>query len=192
MATFTVVYDACVLYPAPLRDLLLRIGAAGIARARWTDEILDEMVAAILRNRSDLDPGALNRTRELMCRALPDCLVREYHGLADTAELPDPRDRHIVAAAIRCGAQAIITTNLKDFPDHVLARWDLEAKHPDEFVNESIDIAPGVVVGCLTEPAAALKSPPQTVEQLLARFRAIGLVRSAGHLRDLVTPISLS
>jgi hypothetical protein len=75
---FTVIYDACVLYPAPLRDLLIRLARTDRFHARWTNEILDEMVRNILTNRHDLDPAAMKRTRDLMCRAVRDCLVEGH------------------------------------------------------------------------------------------------------------------
>jgi hypothetical protein len=79
---FTVVYDACVLYPAPLRDLLLRVAMTGIVRARWSETILDECFRSIAAQRPDLAPEALARTRELMNRAVPDCLVTGFEDLA--------------------------------------------------------------------------------------------------------------
>ena len=128
---FVVVYDACVLHPAPLRDLLVRIANTGIVRARWSERILDECFRSILERRSDLDPAALDRTRRLMCEAVPDCLVTRFEHLEAGLDLPDLDDRHVLAAAIRAGAQAIVTTNLKDFPDHVLERYDIEAKRAE-------------------------------------------------------------
>lgn len=186
MASFTVVYDACVLYPAPLRDLLMRIAIAGVVRARWTEQILDEMVAAILSQRADLDRRSLDRTRDRMCTAVPDCLITGFEGLIPSVSLPDANDAHVVAAAIRAGAQAIVTFNLRDFPDHDLERWNMEAKHPDEFVLDSIDLAPGVIVQCVTEQAAALTNPAQTTEDVLETLRCGGLVRSVAALRDLM------
>lgn len=186
MASFTVVYDACVLYPAPLRDLLIRIAASGIVRARWSRTILEEMTGSILRDRPDLTRERLARTVELMGQAVPDALVDQFERLIDSIDLPDLDDRHVVAAAIRCGAQAIVTFNLKDFPDHDLARWDLEAKHPDEFLLDSLDLAPGIVVRCLTEQAAALTCPRVSLPELLEHLRKVGLIRSASALRDLL------
>lgn len=186
MASFTVIYDACVLYPAPLRDLLIRIAAAGVVRARWSDRILDEMTDAILAKRPDLDPAALARTRSRMRDAVPDCLVTNFDSLLPGIALPDPDDAHVVAAAIKAGAQAIVTFNLKDFPDHDLEGWNIEAKHPDEFVLDSIDLAPGVIVRCVTEQAAALKNPSQTVDEVLETLRCLGLVSSVAALRDLM------
>ncbi len=99
---FIVLYDACVLYPAPLRDLLVRIAKTGIVRARWTDAILDECFRSILEQRPDLKPKALERTRELMKQAVPDCLVTGFETLVEGLSLPDRDDRHVLAAAIRC------------------------------------------------------------------------------------------
>ena len=124
--SFTVIYDANVLYPSVLRDVLIRVARMGLVRARWTDMILDETFDSIEKNRPDLDSTKLARTRELMCEAVPDCLVDAYKPLIDALELPDDKDRHVLAAAIRCGAQAIVTSNLRDFPSEVLA-WRFHA-----------------------------------------------------------------
>lgn len=117
---FVVVYDASVLYPSVLRDLLIRIAQAGLVQAKWTNEILDETFRSIIRQRPDLDPQRLERTRTLMCAAIRDCLVVDYEPLIDAVELPDIDDRHVLAAAIKARAQIIVTSNLKDFPDSVL------------------------------------------------------------------------
>lgn len=185
---FVVLYDACVLYPAQVRDLLLRIATTGVARARWTDAILDECFRSILADRPDLDVEKLARTRALMVRAVADCLVTGYEHLIEGLDLPDPGDRHVLAAAIRAHAQAIVTFNLRDFPDHVLACYDMEAKHPDEFVLDALDLAPGAVVQCVTAQAAALRNPPVTVAEVLDILRRAGLVQSVARLRELLGP----
>jgi predicted nucleic acid-binding protein len=125
--SFTVVYDACVLYPAPLRDLFLRVAMTSVVRARWSDDILDECFRSILAQRPDLNESALNRTRELMTQAIPDCLIDDFQELVDGLTLPDPDDRHALAAAIRAGAQAIVTFNRKDFPASALSKYGVEA-----------------------------------------------------------------
>ena len=127
---FVVVYDACVLYPAPLRDLLVRLASAGIVRARWSDTILDECFRSILKNRADLKSEALNRTRELMTRAVADCMVTGFDDLVEALELPDVDDCHVLAAAIRAGAQAIITFNLDDFPEEKLGPYNVRRRRP--------------------------------------------------------------
>ena len=182
---FIVIYDSCVLYPAPIRDLLIRIAQAGIVRARWSDRILDECFASIRRDRPDLKSEALERTRSLMAAAVADCLVTGYELLEPGLDLPDSTDHHVLAAAIRANAQAIITYNLRHFPDHILERYDIEAKHPDEFVLDSIDIAPGAIAKCLLDQVAALRSPPRTMEDVLEALHRCQLIRSTGRLREL-------
>ena len=83
---FVVIYDACVLYPAPLRDLLIRLAKSGIVRARWSSQILDECFSSILKQRPDLNPEALARTRALMAEAVPDCMVSGHEKMIDALE----------------------------------------------------------------------------------------------------------
>ncbi|MEU9833082.1 PIN domain-containing protein [Streptosporangium sp. NPDC048047] len=110
------IYDANALYGNTLRDLLIRLATTGLVRAKWTNEILDEMQRNLAANRPGISREKLNNLRALMISAVRDCLVEEYEPLVDTLKLPDPDDRHVLAAAIRAGARMIVTSNLKDFP----------------------------------------------------------------------------
>ena len=94
MASFVAVYDACVLYPAPLRDLLLHLAVTDLFRARWTDRIHGEWIRSVLADRADITDAQLIRTRSLMDTAIPDAVVTGYDGLIDQVTLPDPNDRH--------------------------------------------------------------------------------------------------
>lgn len=185
---FIVVYDACVLYPAPLRDLLVRLAMTGIVRAKWTEDILDEVFRNIAAKRPDLDIARLRRTRELMNQAVRDVLVDGYQSLIGAVALPDVDDRHVLAAAIRCGAQAIVTLNLRDFPACALEPYGVEAVHPDQFVLDLLDLSPGVVLRVLHEQVAGLKNPPMTLEELLVVLEGNGLVRSVAEVRGLLAP----
>jgi hypothetical protein len=120
------VLDACVLYPASVRDLLVRLASAGVYRAYWTRRILDECFSSIAEARPDI-AGKLGRTRRLMEEALPDAMVEDDETLAAALVLPDEKDRHVLAAAIRAGARVIVTVNLRDFPPEALAPFDVEA-----------------------------------------------------------------
>ncbi|MBA2665334.1 MAG: PIN domain-containing protein [Bradymonadaceae bacterium] len=182
---FIVVYDANVLFAAPLRDLLIRVAQAGVVRARWTSEILDECFRSVLAQRPDLNEERLNRTRELMNRAIRDVLVTGYEPLVQGLLLPDPDDRHVLAAAVRAGAQTIVTFNLKDFPSSQLGPLGIEAKHPDDFILEAIHLAPGAVSAAITEQARALSNPPQSLDHLLDTLSALGLSQSVSKLREL-------
>ena len=157
-SSFTVIYDACVLYPASLRDLLIRLGQTGLLRARWTQRIVDEALRSLAADRPDLDPGRLGRTGELMNASIGDCLVTGHEPLAESLQLPDQDDRHLLAAAVRCGAQVIVTNNLRDFPREALDPFGIEVQTPDAFVQYVIDLAPDLVAQVLVEQAGALKS----------------------------------
>ena len=141
---FVAIYDASVLYPASLRDLLIRLAQTGLFQAKWTDRILDEMIGAVTRARPEL-VDRLERTRDLMNEAIPDVLVTGYGHLIDGLDLPDPDDRHVLAAAIRANAQVIVTANLKDFPTEHLDPYDIEPQSPDEFVLHVLELAPARV-----------------------------------------------
>jgi hypothetical protein len=184
---FIVVYDACVLFPAPLRDLLVRLGLTGIFQAKWTGQILDECFRSIREKRPELKPEQLARSRRLFEDAMPNGQVKGYESLVrGLTELPDLDDRHVLAAAIRCGAQAIITFNLKDFPRRALARYDMEAQHPDEFVLNLIDLDGAAVAEVVQQQAAGLRNPRKTVAELLDVLRQQGLVGSVESLQPLL------
>lgn len=113
---FIVVYDANVLYPNTLRDLLIRIAQQPhLVQAKWTSEILDEMARALRKNRPDITEEKTARLCQLMNDAVRDCLVTGYQPLIEALSLPDPDDRHVLAAAIKVNAQLIVTRNRKDF-----------------------------------------------------------------------------
>lgn len=105
-------YDACVLYSATLRDLVMQLALTGLFQARWSDAIRDEWTRSVL----DIKPESLARCRELMNRHVPDGLVTGYEPLIPTLALPDPDDRHVLAAAIQAQSELIVTFNLGDFP----------------------------------------------------------------------------
>lgn len=182
-SSFVAVFDACVLYPAPLRDLLLRLSLTGLFRARWTERIHEEWIAALLHNRSDLDRRQLDHTRALMDGAVPDCLVTDYEGIEAGLVLPDPDDRHVLAAAIKCGAGTIVTYNLKDFPEAVLAPFGLTAQHPDEFLAHACDLDLVSVCTAVRRARAALRSPPMEAAALLDVYQDRGLATTVAALR---------
>lgn len=179
MSNFTVVYDANVLYPAPLRDLLMRLAAAGLFRARWTDSIHDEWMRNVLKNRPDLKKEQLERTRQLMDNHCLNCLVDGYEALIPSIQLPDEDDRHVVAAAIKCGADAIITFNLKDFPITEIGKYGIEVIHPDDFIVHNFDLDPAKVLEAVSKQRKSLKNPPMDADLFLGTLLAQQLPESA-------------
>ena len=184
MTTFTALFDACVLYQAPVRDLLLHLSGTDLFRAKWTNQIHDEWIENLLRNRPDLTLAQITRTRGLMDKSVPDCLVHGYEHFIAVLDLPDQNDRHVLAAAIKARADVLVTFNLSDFPNEVLAAHDVEAQHPDEFISHLIDLSPAIVCGAVKRQRAALKNPPRSVEELLQTFEALGLAQTVEALSE--------
>jgi len=159
---FRVVLDANVLFPFTLRDTLLRAAEAGYYQVNWTSEILDETT------RNLVDRGLMTNRQaqtlvDAMRRAFPEAEVSGYETLVPSMA-NDPKDRHVAAAAVRCGAQVIVTQNLKDFrhlPDGI------EAQSPSGFLVDLLDLDRETMLELLREQAGALCSPPKTLEELL-------------------------
>jgi predicted nucleic acid-binding protein len=183
VAKFSVIYDACVLYPAPLRDLLMHLALTDLFKARWTDEIHEEWINALLR-RGQYDRSILERTRDLMDQNVRDAKVTNYEYLIDSLELPDPDDRHVLAAAIKSGADAIVTTNLKDFPSEVLSEYDIEAIHPDDFIFYQIDMNPLSACGAVKRQRESLKKPPMAIDGFLLVLQKQELPQTVSALRE--------
>ena len=181
---FTAVYDACVLYPAPLRDFLMWLALSGRFRARWSLEIHNEWKRNLLKNRPDLTTEQLDRTSALMDQAIPDACVSGYEKLIEGLTLPDIDDRHVLAAAIRCNASVIVTFNQKDFPDETLGPFGIEAQHPDEFVDNLFGLDPAAVVAAAQRQRKQLKMPPMDVGTYLDLLFRQGLIQSSKALTN--------
>lgn len=192
-ATFVVVYDACVLHSAVLRDFLLRLAGTELFQAKWSDRIVDEAVASVVarqeRRGRPITAEQAAHLAEMMRRGVPDSIVEGYEALEEGLELPDPDDRHVVAVAVRAGAQVIVTDNLGDFPENVLAPLGLEAISPDEFVLNVLDLPGGEVVvrRVLEQQSAALSRPPRSVPEIVGGLERSGMVASAVRLRELIS-----
>ena len=184
MAAVTAFLDANVLYPAPLRDLLMRLALSGLCRAKWSYWVHEEWIGAVLKNRPDLVREQLERTRALMDRHAEDCLVQNFEPLIDALDLPDPDDRHVLAAAICGRADVIVTRNVSDFPADRLAPFGIEAQHPDAFVSHLLDIDAEAVVAAARQHRASLKRPPMTVDVYLQTLERQGLASTVAALRE--------
>jgi hypothetical protein len=181
----TVVYDACVLYPNHLRDVLMQLAVTGLFWAKWTDQIHDEWTRNLLENRPDINPDKLQRLRRAMDRAVPDCLVTGFESIVPTLNLPDPEDRHVMAAAIIAEANVIVTVNLKDFPENVLSSYGIKAQHPDSFIAELIDLEPRRVRTAIQTIQSRLNHPPVSFDDYMEVLMRQGLTASVFRLRQL-------
>lgn len=181
---YTVVLDACVLYPAPVRDILLSLAHQGLFRARWTQTINDEWLRNVIIDRPELNPANLEATVKQMAQAIPDALIVGYEKFASTIELPDPDDRHVVAAALVGHADAIVTFNLRDFPSRVLEPLGLEAQHPDDFVVNQLHLSLTEALKAVKAQRLRLQNPAQLPSQLLNTFERCGLPQTASLLAE--------
>lgn len=183
MSGFTVIYDANVLYPAPLRDLLMWVALQDVFLARWTNEIHEEWMQSVLKDRPDLTRKQLEHTRDLMNSHVRDCLVLGYESLVPGLSLPDMKDRHVLAAAIKAGASVIVTYNLRDFPTAALEPYGIEAQHPDEFLAYQFDLNKAAVCKAVQLQRSTLKNPQKTVQELLDTFTSLQLPTIVERLR---------
>lgn len=183
---FVAVLDACVLYPAPIRDLLLHLAHFELYTPKWTAHIQDEWTRNLLLNRKDLSPVQLGKTTAAMQAAYPDADVHHYEPLMDALKLPDPNDRHVLAAAIRCKADVIVTANLKDFPSAVLTPFGIEAQHPDTFIANLVDLSPQRAFQAFLQQVSFLRNPPRSPEQVLDNLRRLGLSTAADKMIELL------
>ncbi|MGM0381069.1 MAG: PIN domain-containing protein [bacterium] len=184
MTTFSALFDACVLYPAPIRDILMQVALTDLFRAKWTEKIHEEWISNLLENREDLTREQLNRTKNLMNRHARDPLVTNYKYLIDSIELPDEDDRHVVAAAIHGRADVIVTYNLKDFPEDILSPYNLEAQHPDTFLSHLVDLNHAKICSSVKKVRNRLKDPPKTIDEYIQTLDSQELNQFTSYLRD--------
>jgi predicted nucleic acid-binding protein len=159
VASFTAFYDSDVLYGSQLRNLMMHLAMTGLFRARWSDGVHEERMTRLLKNRPDLTREKLERTRMLMDKHAEDALVTGYEDLIEGLRLPDPDDRHVLAAAIRGRADVIVTRNTKHFPGDALKPFGIAAQRPDEFVVHLLDLGPGLVIEAAQRHRDSLRSP---------------------------------
>lgn len=152
-------------------------------KAQWTQTIHDEWINSVLADRPDIDRVKLERVRSLMDINVPGGLVAGYETLIPFLTLPDPNDRHILAAAIHGHANIIVTYNLRDFPVNILQPHGIEALHPDGFVSHLINLDASRVAEAVKAQRANLQNPPQSAQQLLDTLERQGLTQTVAHLR---------
>jgi hypothetical protein len=179
--------DASVLYPVSLRSLLMRLTLARVYQARWSAKVHEEWIRAVLRDNPAIPIARLHDLRDAMDdRAGDAVVVTGYEGLIDRLTLPDPDDRHVLAAAIVGQVNVIVTRNLRDFPDSVLTSYKIKAMHPDRFIRHLIDVAPAKVVEIVRDQQISLINPPIPMPDLLSLFERLDLVETVAELRRLM------
>ncbi|MFN2378250.1 MAG: PIN domain-containing protein [Candidatus Binatia bacterium] len=175
--------DASVLYPAGTRNLLMRMAVARLFHARWSADVHREWMSAVRRDYPDISEFRVRRIRDLMNRHAEGSQVTGYESLIPALELPDPDDRHVLAAAIATRAAVIVTRNLRDFPAERLRAHGIAATHPDSFVLRFVFDRPEDLLVAASEHRRSLRNPGMSADEYLALLERQGLDRTAHALR---------
>ncbi len=179
---FVVVLDACVLYPFRIRDILLTFAAEGLCRARLTEDIVDEWTRNLIQNKPDLEKSVLSQKLAIETH-FEEAFVTGYRPLIEGLELPDPDDRHVLAAAIKCSAQAIVTENHKDFPSEYLDEFDIETLSADDFLVQTFELFQPRACLALRSVRERYGNPPFSRSEFLVDLTANGLPKLAAVAR---------
>jgi predicted nucleic acid-binding protein len=171
-----------VLVPSRARDVLLEVASAGAYRPLWSSEILAELDRALrtLMGKRGAAPEEINayltRLFHQMETAFPDAMVGDWEALTETIRLPDPGDRHVVAAARAGRADVIVTDNLADFPPTALPT-SLTRQPLDDFLLDSLDLHPDLVVSAVHAVAARTgrSGPAMTAQEIAVYLRSRGM-----------------
>jgi predicted nucleic acid-binding protein len=183
------VLDACILYPFHLRNIVVQAAVDRLVEARWTDAIHEEWIRNLAANAQAIPMERLQITRQLMNDALPTAMVTGYEEYVPAVTLPDPDDRHIVAAAIAAKASLILTWNLRHFPEIELKKFGLQRMTPDEFLSGLFEKAPDLVIGSLANARRNLSKSQVSASdfiRILESQKLVQLAKSGGrHVSDL-------
>jgi predicted nucleic acid-binding protein len=177
------IYDACFLYPFHLRNVLVQCAVDGLVEARWTDEIHAEWVRNLAANSPGTSLKRLQATRDLMKAVLPDADITGYRTLVPGLSLPDPDDRHVLAAAIAGKATLIVTWNLKHFPTTDLWSHGVVAISPDDFLVGLHSSYRNELIASVKRARLNLRKTLPSVDEFINALKAQGLAAFSAILR---------
>lgn len=176
--------DANVLHPAFLRSALLWFASERLFRPVWSADVLMEWRRSVKRRHADLTDERLDRLEAMFNEQFPDAMIDGYQPIVPVLDLPDPNDRHVLAAAIIGKCQGIVTANLRHFPPEKVEPYQLEVVHPDNFIVNIIDIdRTKALAACRAHRAAMSQSKPSQ-EEYLERYRVAGLLQAHARLSE--------
>ncbi|MCC6726666.1 MAG: PIN domain-containing protein [Saprospiraceae bacterium] len=181
---FTCVLDTNVIFPFEVRDMLLWFAHYELFTPKWSKHIFDEWEDVMRRH--NVPEEVIAKRLQAPNKAFPDALVTDYEVLIDFLDLPDPKDKHVLAAAIKSNANIIVTNNLKDFPSKLLDTYGLSAKSPDDFLTDIIDLNHEIAASAFRELVLYRRNPDLDEFQVLERLRKNGLRATADYLHAIL------
>jgi len=181
---FIVVLDTNVIYPITTRDILLWFAHFDLFTPKWSKHIFDEWREVMTRK--GVSEAEIKKRINRVELAFPDAQVEHYELLINGLNLPDEKDRHIMAAAIKTNANVIVTNNLKDFPNDYLSAYGLSAKSPDDFLTDIIDLNHNLSIEAFKEMVLYRRNPDMDEFQVLDQLRKSGLKDTANYLHTLL------
>ncbi|MDW5317154.1 PIN domain-containing protein [Rhizobium sp. PL01] len=184
------VYDACVLYPFHLRNVLIQCAFDGLVEARWTDDIHDEWMRNLVANTPGLPIERLAATRDRMKAVLPDADVADYLPLITNLKLPDPDDQHVLAAAIAGKASVIVTWNLKDFPARDMLSSGVTSQSPDDFLIALHAAFPDALISSVKSARRNLRTTTPSAEAFVDALQRGGLKKFSDALNRNITALN--
>jgi predicted nucleic acid-binding protein len=184
ISTFTAVLDANVLFSIRLTSLLMELAMSGLFRPRWSPDIHREWMEAVSKARG-IPITKLSFRRDSMNEAVPDGCVDGYQTLIPALSLPDPNDRHVLAAAIRCHADAIVTFNATDFPAAIIGPYGIHTRHPDDFILDVDGVNQGTLIAVARADFKHYKTPPLDPDAYIDGLRIAGAPKTAQSLDKL-------
>lgn len=176
--------DACALVPIATCDTMLRMADAGAFQPLWSARVIEEALRALSRIHSSVEPNRLQNRFTSMNQAFRHALVSGWEPLEASIRLPDPDDRHVVAAALRGRADVVVTENVRDFPHSMLSRLGLEAIRVDDFLLRLLEDHPKTTRHVLAEQATALSNPRVSTSELLLMLERAGAPAFAAAVRS--------
>ena len=185
----TAVFDSCILYPFHLRNIIVQAAVDRLVEARWTDEIHDEWIRNLMVQVPAIPMERLQITRQLMNRALPTATIGGYEEHIPRVTLPDPDDRHIVAAGIAANASLVLTWNLRHFPANELKKFGLRRMTPDAFLSGLFDKIPDPVISSLANARRNLSKTRVSASDFIYILERQKLVQVAKRVEKYVSDL---
>ena len=167
----------------------MHLATFNLYRPKWSRAIQDQWKNSLIKRRPDLTTVQIDRIILEMNKSFPDANVEQFESLIPKLDLPDKKDNHVLAAAVSCGAELIVTFNLKHFPIKNLKEFDIEVQHPDIFISGMIQLYPEKSIEAFIQQVSFLKNPTMTASQVLTSLEKVQLFHTCKELRARIKPI---